>query len=178
MHCSTSDYVTLITALPRGSWKLVCCISERWVQPGAFAAFSMCVCACASHPPPCSLHARPISPAPESLPGRKPNIRVLFLGQVQSETVWRSSGNAPGPVAMATAGLYLVQLFRCARFSVFWRGEEGRVRTVPTRARGKSGATSHTGVKQNPPARIMNSLACFSYLLLTLQTVIESAVLS
>lgn len=143
-------------------------VEHGWV---CFKCVRVCVLipACSAFdiaPPPRSLHFRPISPAPESLTERNPNLR--FSGSSAKRNIVALVGDAPGPVAMATAGLYLVQLFRCSRFSVFptRRGEKSEDRSHEGER--ESGATSRTNVKQNPPARIMNSLACFSYLLLTL----------
>lgn len=146
MHCSTSGYVTLITAVPHGSWMLVCCVSQRCLSTTAQCIPDVCLCLLS-----CRHAARSILPlhsrrshlltCTRKFEWEEPNIKTpsAFLGQVQSETqcgtrrgcAWAGCHGDGRAVFSAVVLLHPALLFQL--------GEEGRVRTFPTRARWKVG---------------------------------------
>lgn len=102
----------------------------------AFAALSLCRTYDFLAP----LSARPSHLHPKvSAGGAKHQTTQWFSGSSAKRNGVGLVGDAPGPVAMAMAGLYLVQLFHCNPAVLFQLGEEGRVRTIPTRLRQKVG---------------------------------------
>lgn len=122
MHCSTLDYVTSIAALPHASWMLVCCLSQRCLSTTARCSPDVCLLHC-RRAPRSILPLRSHCSTPDLLTCTRkfkrdgPNIKPPsgFSGSSAKRNGVGLCRDAPGPVAMAMAGLYLVQLFHCAR---------------------------------------------------------------
>lgn len=120
MHCSTLDYVTLITALPHGSRTLVCSVSQRCLSTTDWCFPDVRLLRCRRA-------ARSILPLRFSLISARPSDLHLRAGGAKHQNIQCFSGSsakrngvglvgdAPGLVAMVMVGLYLVQLFHCAR---------------------------------------------------------------